>query len=518
MNPTATVPPDRFARHETAWALLILAVYLVVNLSVATITPTVSADEAAYTDAAASMALGQGFTSTLWGQPRQEFWCGNVPLYQIILLGTFKVFGFGFFQARAVNSFLAAFGTLMVWGGVRRAKMVRTTGWRLAGMLLILSGSTTTITFRTIRPDATMFLACAVVFFLACWPRQMWQRCLLAGLAALLLPWAGLPMIPYSALLAGVALVVLGWTWFWLFASVGVGIIGGVGLLVLFYNRFASFKLFVDIVLPFTGLNHVPAGHSSLFVKVWGESPGADNLFTSFFGNPLSTIDPRTLGDYSAMALFALFLLVVMAGAWGQMDRSLKRKTLFVLALMLCIPPAMHLAGHYRSMYKWMTYVPLTVAVGWAAETAGRLGTLSRLRFLPSAVISLAVFLGIPFRTITALPQWHQRSPRPAEAVAAHYVRPDDVIVCDRKFWFFVKSHARLVYLYNLPARGDFSRTADLPTNEVSLLGITPGSMEVVTGKLGTNWVKVPDAAIPGMAELRQTRYAVDFYRRPGRE
>ena len=88
---------DRPANPSPWWesiaASLILFSFLFASLLVATRTPTVFMDEVEYTDPAANLYFGKGFTSTMWAQDRHEFWCGNVPLYQGLLFAAFKIFG-----------------------------------------------------------------------------------------------------------------------------------------------------------------------------------------------------------------------------------------------------------------------------------------------------------------------------------------------------------------------------------------------------------------------------------------
>src|SRR5882724_5295616 len=74
--------PPYCPRWEPAGAIFITTLFLLINFLVATRTPTVYVDEPQYCDPAANLFLGDGFTSTMWGQGRGDFWCGNVPLYQ----------------------------------------------------------------------------------------------------------------------------------------------------------------------------------------------------------------------------------------------------------------------------------------------------------------------------------------------------------------------------------------------------------------------------------------------------
>jgi hypothetical protein len=515
MNSEPKFVPSTSRQHELLWVLAIILVSLLINLAVAPITPTIGADESGYTDPAANHYFGAGFTSTMWGQDRHTFWCGNVPLYQILLCGFFKLFGFGLLQARAVNDFLTAGASFLIWAGVRQAEIIKTPRWRLVCLLLVLSGSVSTVTFRTIRPDATMFSVCAAVFYFSTLPPRWHVRHLLTALATALLPVAGIAMLPYWSFLAMISLFCFGLRSLAQLTSICIGFLGGIISLVLFYGHFASFKAFTDIILPFTALGAESgnAGQSLLSRKLWGEAPGTDNIFTCFFGNPLSTVDPKTLCDYGAVLLFILFIiLVVRSPHWS--NREFRRKVLFVIILTLVLPPVMHFAGHYRSMYRWMTYIPLTIAISWLMESEWEELAGANLKRMALMVVCICIALGVPVRTLTAVAGWTNRSMAPLDYTVAHLVRPDDVVICDRKEWFPLRAHASLVYVCNQPARGEFSQTVDLPTNQVSLLCLFPNEYDLVVNKIGGNWQKLPASQVPGFEALQKTRYAADFYRR----
>ena len=122
--------------------------------------------------------------------------------------------------------------------------------------------------------------------------------------------------------------------------------------------------------------------------------------------------------------------------------------------------------------------------------------------------------MGVPLRTLAILPHWAERSTAPLDRMAAKIVQSSDVVVCNYKAYFSVRPRAKLVYAYGLPARGDFTRTNDLPANEVTLLCLFPEDFQIVTNVIGGAWGKIP---LNGNAEaeaLAKTRYAVDFYRR----
>ena len=356
-RPTSLTP----SRQELAGVFSILLVFLLVNALVGTLTPTVYMDEPEHTDPAANLYFGHGFTSTAWAQPHTAFWSGYVPLYSGILWLWFKLAGFGFFQARFINTLLAAFGGLLIWSAVRRNGLIRESSSRLLCLALVLSGSVSTLTFRTIRPDTAMFALCALVFFLCSLTSLGVTRYLVVALTCLLLPFAGLPILPYIALLLVLIVLFYGFGNLRAMLAIGCGLAVGIGALLLFYRQFLALDSFLHFLLPSTILNSAAPGTSSLHNKIFGESLGSANLFTSFFGNPLEFRSQANLFDYSAALLFAA-LIVLSLSAWPAVARA-RQFALFMLAVTLLVPPGIYFAGHFPSYYRWMTYIPLAIAV-----------------------------------------------------------------------------------------------------------------------------------------------------------
>jgi hypothetical protein len=511
-----TEPDSRFRvsrQHEPGAVGLILLAFIAINLLVATRTPTIYVDEVQYCDPAANLYFGNGFTSTVWGQSRDAFWTGNVPLYQGFLWACFKLAGFGLFQARAVNTLLTAAAAALLWSTLRRTGLVREPANRLLALALVLSGSVSTLTFRTIRPDATMFFVCALVFFAGSLTALGAARWWLAGAASIFLPLAGIPMLPYAAIVLALIFIFYRFAHWWLLVASGVGVIAGIGVLVWFYSHFSSVRTFADNVLPFTGLGVAGAPAMSWRERIFGDSPGSENLWTSFFGNPFEFERQKTLFDYSAALLFAATLVLALSAGRKALPEG-RRFTKFIVALALVVPPFMHLAGHYQSYYRWMTYIPLALAVPRLLELHHGAGASRQPRRLVVALACLSLVLGLPLRTLATLPGWRARSPAPLDQVSTQVARPDDVAIVNYKAYFALRPRTRLIYACRLTAQGDFSRIVDLPTNQVTLLCVFQADLADVTNRIGGQWSKVQIDQLPGAAALAGTRYAMDFYRR----
>ena len=509
-------PSPAPSRREWTGVLLILALFIVSNVLVGTLTPTVYMDEPEHCDPAANLYFGAGFTSTAWAQSRTAFWSGYVPLYSGILWAFFKLAGFGFFQARFVNTLLTACAGLLVWSALARTSLVRTPANRLLGLALILSGSISTLTFRTIRPDATMFLVCAVVFYAGSFATGGGARYLLAGGFSLLLPFAGVSLLPYVGMLLFLNFVIYRWANLRLLIAIGCGMTLGVVALLLFYRHFSALPAFLHFLLPSTIIGGTSAGGTSfLRAKIFGDSLGSINVITSFFGNPLEFRSHGTMFDYSAALLFAAVLLLSLT-AWRAVPAA-RRFMVFIVAATLLVPLVMFFAGHYPSYYRWMTYIPLAIAVPRLLEIHRAAGLPVRPRGVVLAIAGLSLMLGIPARSLAIAPVWRSRSTAPLEQVAKAVVRDNDEVIGDYKAYFALKPRCKLLYTFGMNAYGDFSQITDLPTNDISLLCLLPEDVDSVTNAIGGAWTKVPLDNVPGADALTKTpRYAVEFYRRAG--
>ena len=498
---------------ESAWVTILLAAFCLINLLVCTHTPTVFVDEVQYVDPAANLYFGGGFTSSLWGQDWHEFCLTYVPLYEGMLIATFKLFGFGFFQARALSTLLAAAGSFLIWRSVCNLAIIQKPANRLLCLALTLSGSASSFAFRHIRPDAAMFFVVALLFFACSLKQRPRLRAAMLCLSALLLAPGGLALGPYVGLLMLVYLAVYRFENFRLLLWIAAGALGGLALLTGYLVWAASgLKEFINLeVRPriFVGAGagtHSHYWHDSLF------GAGAENLFYSFFGNPVEFLNKQTLFDISAFLLFLLSLIMASL-TWAKIDSFTRKFTLFVLAIALIVPPALHLIGHFFYYYRWMTYMPLAILAPRLLEVAENKISMPIRRF-GLLIVGLSLALGIPMHTLVVLPSWKQRSPEPAERATKSVASPADIAICDFRIYFAVRPHVERVFAYGVCDQGDFSIVKNLPTNDISLLVLPPDEVKAVTDKVGGNWKKLPPEAVQGIADLKASRYAMDFYRR----
>jgi hypothetical protein len=504
-------PANLSPKQEWLGAGLIIFVFLSISLLVATRTPTVYIDEPVFADPAANLYFGQGFTSTMWAQDRHELFSRQPPLYMRLLYVFFECFGFGLRQARMANAVMAAAAALLVWGALRRTGFIQSPAYRLTALVLILSGSVSTLTFRMVRYDVAMFLVSALVFNAWCLPANCRSRYLWVILASALCPFAGVPMLPYVSLLLAIQFVVYRFRNLGLMISVATGFALGVGLFLLYYYHYGVLGEFLDFVSDVTGARHRQA--PPLSVMLFGDDRGNAGLLTSFFGYPNSFQNMKTLFDYSAFLLFAVFALLAWK-IWPIVNGPNRKFIVFIVLTTLGLPPIIHVAGHYWSDYRWMTYIPLTIAVPWLLEWSRELAVAPRLRRWLWGIVGLSIFFGVPLRSLVTVPDWSARSTKPLEQVAARVVQPSDIVLCQCKTYFAIRPRAQLVFCSGLSAMGELQFIKDFPTNQISLICLYPTNIADITAIVGGKWKKLALDDVPEAAALSRTRYAVNFYRR----
>ncbi|MGZ3472339.1 MAG: hypothetical protein ACXVA6_20420, partial [Isosphaeraceae bacterium] len=81
-------------RVELVLGSLLLSSFLAANLGTSSRSPVIWQDEVMFTDPAANLYFGQGFTTSAWFQSRGTLFAGNSPLYSLCLYPWIRVFGF----------------------------------------------------------------------------------------------------------------------------------------------------------------------------------------------------------------------------------------------------------------------------------------------------------------------------------------------------------------------------------------------------------------------------------------
>ena len=320
-------------RWEAALLMALCLAFLAVNLTTATRYPTPWVDEVQFTDPAAHLALGRGFTSTVWiAQTSTEFWAGNAPLYSVLLSGWIRLFGLSPLAVRSFNYFLTVSLAILLWLWMVRGTVVRSPAWRLVVVALVFCGHGLMFSFRMGRYDVLGMLM-AVLAALA-WPSSLWP---LFG-AAVLMPLAGLQLIPGSLVFLFVLLLFQRRRAFRPAIVVISGVLCGVAILYVLYRANGVWEGFRA---------------STRAVGVIGHSLPAK----------LAGLPHIYVADKSCFLLAAAAIL--LACVVGN-KRALSGPLGFGLTLMVVLPAALQVAGKFPTYYNWMVYLPLAIGVASA--------------------------------------------------------------------------------------------------------------------------------------------------------
>ncbi len=444
---------DPSATRLAEWASIGAACIgsLVFNLATAARFPVPWLDEVMFTDPAANLVFGRGFTSCAWPfQPCTAFWAGYPPLYPAVLSLWMRIFGFGPVAVRALDYVLIVAAVLMLWRAVARLGIVATPRGRRWLVALVLLGYGVVFCYRSARVDC-LGIALAAALTLA-WsiPRRA-PRAVAIGALAALLPLTGLQLVVYAVLMAGLLALRRRRAVAAEVASGVAGLAAGTLALFLLYSAMGVWPSFVTATV------------------------GARSFAGRGFAATLGQYD-RSLGGVYKDPSFLVLLAVAIACAVSR-GRVGGSALGFALAVVAVVPATLFLSGVYPVYYSWMAYVPLAVgtcALIEAEPSARRLA-------VPGLVLTCAV--GLPLVVAWTAVDWADRDHGRVVSALRDVVREDDRVYLDYAAYYVVKPRAAAVYT-------DRSLRHLTPADAaaVNVLVIVPEQLDGVVRVLGGRW------------------------------
>ena len=428
--------------------------------------PNAMIDEILFTDPAANLYLGHGFTSSAWfAQTQDEFWAGYPPLYSLLLSLWMHCVGFTLSASRTLNYLLGTAAGLMLWLAAFRLRWIKLPIARITLVALFLTKLSDIFSTHTGRPDGLAVLL-SVAGLLTCSIQRSPLRYRLLICLGVLFPWTGLQLIPYTGLLGG--------------------------LLLLYYRKAIAKEgvaLVVGILLGALCLY--------IFYSVNGVWP---DFINSIRNNPSFKVDHDFLPRFAAKNWFAAgiykdsfyeLLWILLLGIGG--DRLFKRRfqlrsrLSFGLAAGLVIPLGMMLASCYPIYYGWMAFLPVAIVLCAELESGGGRGWTGKL--LASIRMPIVAFLlafcliGYPLKLTDLLMDWNTLDYARIEAFVDRHVSSSDWVLCHEASYYAAKHKAAAVittaYLRVIPPQ---------EAAKVSVLIINPESDWKIISKLGGKW------------------------------
>jgi hypothetical protein len=498
----ATPPVEHQFRIKSAIFLVGIAFtgFLLVNLLTAERSPVVWQDEVTLADPAVNLSQGNGFTSTAWWQTGDRFFAGNAPLYSMLLYPWISLFGVHVTAVRSLNYVLILGVISVLWFAVRNLNLVQTARARLLFAALVLCGSGVTFSYRSGRYDCLGMLIISGIFAALAIKRRD-VRFAVEVLLAALIPWAGLQLIPYVAMMSLVLLALRGRD---AIRDVAAVVVGGIlGSLTL-----AGFFMVHGVWGDFLRTSTIMAGARLSFAERLGRAAVA----------PL--VDP------SAMVLLVALVIVATASI---IRRDGWRSGAVVGAILgIALPCAMGFVGRYPCYYSWMAFIPMAAALASAFEKP-RPG-----RLVYGAALGLALLacgIGLPARLVVVWVEWDLRDAGKVHKFVTSHLRPTDQVFSIYEGYYAAKASAAGVILP--PYIGE-SFAPDAPPGaitqdereRINVLILKPDCVESSLRFFGGEWQEVAHYKVDQtdrMALLERLKfgskpYDIIIYRRPSSE
>ncbi len=433
--------------------------------------PSAMIDEILFTDPAANLYLGHGFTSSAWfAQTQDKFWAGYPPLYPFLLSLWMHCVGFTLAASRTLNYLLGTIAGFLLWFALFRLRWIKLPIARITLVALFLTKLNDIFETHTGRPDGLAVLLSVAVLLTYSIQRLPLRYRLLICLGVLF-PLTGLQLIPYA------------------------GLVGG---LLLLYHRKAIAKEVIALAIG------ILLGGLCLYILYSVNGVWLD-FINSIRNNPSFKVDHDFLQRFSTKNWFARgiyrdslyqLLWILLLGISG--DRLLKRRfqlrsgLSFGLAAGLVIPLGMMLASCYPIYYGWMAFLPVAIVLcaelecaelelgsrrGWAGKS------LNQIRM---TIVSLALafcLIGYPLKLTDLLMDWNALDYSQVEALVDRHVSRNDWVLCHEASYYAAKQKAAAVitnvYLRVIPPQD---------AAKVSVLIINPESDWKIISKLGGDW------------------------------
>ena len=452
------------ASTEVIWVGALLAAFLTINLLTASLSPTVWMDEVMLADPAINLHLFGRFVSSAWyAQSDNAFWSGYPPLYSLLLWAWLWIAPITPTGIRSLNLFLMTLACLSFWSALTSTRFVKTQAARLVFVMLLLCGFSTSFSYRSGRPDTLGVLLVSVLALLAV-SKPSGRR--LAGFfcIGMLLPWAGLQLVAYVAILAALATAVT-----WKIPRVSLvlagGVVTGAAALGLLYTLQGTLASYFASAQPHTMM---AAGQVA--------------------PSPLAIIRKMiATNDYSSFDFGTLLLLpAVGLAAWMTLrePRENRPLLLFFLLAAIAVPPILRLLGKYPIYYFWMSFIPMSVLAAFVVDRRDSLGKLAT--GVAVTLIGSALLLGLPTRIVLAFAEANGRNYEEVSAYVTSALKPDDRAYIDFAAYYPARLRAGQVYL---PSYIDVMSAAERRDVNVAVLtGGVDGAADFLAREFGGEW------------------------------
>jgi 4-amino-4-deoxy-L-arabinose transferase-like glycosyltransferase len=465
-------------KHEWALVGLILFLFLLLNLLTADRYPFPFFDEVLYADPAVNYVTGHGFTATVPGENAPAFYSYNGPLHSSLLIPWLKVFGISMQSVRSINFVYMAITVLLIWSVAKRLGLVRSTGWRLLLVSMLICDYSIIFSYRCGRYDCLGMLIVALAF----WSfslKSAPMRLTALTLAGAVSPWIGLQLLPLEAVLGG---SLLAFTLFFYWREVSAfaaGTVAGALGLIGFFSSHGVLRYF----LQFPVVNHVDIDH-----VLHSQSKGygfVAGLLQGEFRH--SHMLPKDFSLPLVLASAALLAVVL----YRRHNLEFRSLLIYGLIFVPLFSLTLILLAKFPTYYGWMTYAPLAICICGSLH----LDLPQNVRLFAVGLCVAASIVGVGLHALAFARDWSDRDYAKVQQFVTSNIRPDDWAYVNPQAYYPAKRTAAATF---------FSNAAGMPSDQksrVTVCVIEPERVWVLK-ELGGSWYATGQEMIPAHTGL----------------
>ncbi len=411
--------------------VFLIVIFLLLNITTATLYPEPWVDEVLYIDPAINLAEGNGFNSSAWpSQSKDEFWSSNSPLYPILEAAWIKVFGSELIVTRVLSYIFALFSSIFIYLGLKNYNLVRSETLRKTCIIFLLMLFPVAYAYRIGRPDILCLLLASSTFAATSFPSSRLRNALLI-FSSLLAPLANLSLVFFILTIVCVGFLFFGRKILKDATLIVVGFSLGIFLMLGLYWFNDSLHRFLMISV---GSGHTLLGQVAQYI-VFDDA----RVITKLKEFPMIYLNSLFWWPYTTLLITVTYLLLLIP----KINRN--KINYFIIVSVLSTPLVLGLLGKYTWHYSWMHISVLSIGIFYSID---QLDWQKKTIILRSCVVPLVLsaLIGWPLMMGIAFSEWDERSQESIEQFAEKHISSNDTVVIDPYVYFEVKKRAKGVY------------------------------------------------------------------------
>jgi len=471
--------------REWTWILLFIATLFVFDLLTYNLYPAVWCDEVLFSEPAVNRVQHSSFTTTVWEfQPGNTFPVVNCPLYSMALVPWLSTTGTSLLAIRSFNYALMALASVLIWLVTWRFELVNNASARILMVSLLHFGYGMSYAFRCSRPDI-LALNCLLLLLLSFKIDRSLLRYGIVFVCSAVSVWIGLQVTLYACIACTAAWVLFRRPRPGELAFIAGGIAAGALSLLIFLKMKGVLSYFLPIVVGMMGRHYAHSPHTAFSVALLKT---VRQTLTSY------------LGDFTTV-LLGLGVIVTIGVARGRFRSPAVSVMRFCLFLMITVPAAFNIVGHYAFYYSYMLFVPAILALFTAYSELPTILEPKFQRQLKSFILAIMIIgtlVGLPLRLAITLVTCRLAPHAEIQRIIDGCITSKDVVFSDYAPFFEVKTAANVVYApyYSSALVTTHIAGHDFTPEEkqsISALIIRPEQSDYLTNFFGGRWEPVTE-------------------------